>query len=78
MGFNEEKIEFVGDRPGHDVRYALNWSKIRDELGWQPQVGLDQALQMTVAWYQENQEWWKRVKSGEYQKYYEKQYGDRK
>jgi dTDP-glucose 4,6-dehydratase len=77
MNLGEDKIEIVGDRPGHDVRYALDWSKIKNELGWEPQVTLDRALQMTVAWYQENQEWWKRVKSGEYQKYYEQQYNNR-
>jgi dTDP-glucose 4,6-dehydratase len=78
MGFGEDRLEYVADRPGHDVRYALDWSKIRDELGWEPEVTLDRALQMTIAWYQENQGWWKHVKSGEYQKYYEKQYGGRK
>ncbi len=63
------------DRPGHDQRYALDWSKIKGELGWRPEVGLDEALDRTVKWYREHEDWWRRVKSGEYQKYYEKQYG---
>ncbi|MEK9181387.1 MAG: dTDP-glucose 4,6-dehydratase [Patescibacteria group bacterium] len=75
MGLGEDKIEFVADRPGHDQRYALDWSKIKSELGWEPEVGLDEALKRTVEWYKTNEDWWKRVKSGEYQKYYERQYG---
>ncbi len=74
MGKSEDMIEFVKDRPGHDRRYAVDWSKIRDELGWEPEHSFDQWLAITVKWYQENQDWWKKVKSGEYQKYYEKQY----
>ena len=75
LGKNESYIEFVKDRLGHDRRYALDWSKIKNELGWEPLYSFDKWLEKTVEWYKENQDWWKRVKNGEYQKYYEKQYG---
>jgi dTDP-glucose 4,6-dehydratase len=74
---DESLIEFVKDRPGHDRRYALEWAKIK-RLGWGPQAKFEQALKETVAWYQENPGWWQRVKSGEYLKYYQAQYGTRK
>jgi len=72
---NESMIEFVKDRPGHDRRYAIDWSKIKNELGWQPQHSFDEYLNKTIAWYKNNKEWWKRIKSGEYRSYYKKQYG---
>ena len=71
----EGTIEFVQDRPGHDQKYALSTEKITRELGWKPSFSLDQGLEKTIAWYQENQDWWKEIKSGEYRKYYEDQYG---
>lgn len=74
MDIGEDRIEFVADRPGHDQRYALDWSKIKSELGWEPEVKLDEGLQRMVAWYKDNEDWWRRVKSGEYQKYYKQQY----
>ncbi len=74
MGKGEEMIEMVTDRPGHDVRYAIDWSKMQTELGWSPSVTLEQGLQQTITWYQANQAWWKDIKSGEYKTYYEKQY----
>lgn len=74
MGEGDDMIEFVKDRPGHDRRYAIDFSKIKNELGWEPQHSFDEWLEMTVKWYQENQDWWKAVRSGEYQKYYNKQY----
>jgi dTDP-glucose 4,6-dehydratase len=77
MGYNESKIEFVTDRPGHDQKYALDHSKITKELGWRPKFSLDDSLRLTHDWYDQNQSWWKRVKSGEYQKYYDKQYKGR-
>ena len=77
LGKDESFLEFIKDRPGHDRRYALDWSKIKNELGWQPQFAFDSWLEKTVAWYQNNEDWWKKVKSGEYQKYYQKQYGER-
>ena len=75
LGKNESYIEFVKDRLGHDRRYALDWSKIKNELGWEPLYSFDNWLEKTVEWYKQNQDWWKSVKNGEYQKYYEKQYG---
>jgi len=75
MDKNESYVEFVTDRPGHDKRYAIDFSKIKNELGWEPSVSFDEGLRKTVEWYQNNQEWWKKIKSGEYKNYYEKQYG---
>jgi dTDP-glucose 4,6-dehydratase len=75
MGKDENYIEYVKDRPGHDRRYAIDWSKIHNELGWSPKYEFNEALERTVQWYKNNESWWKRVKSGEYKAYYEKQYG---
>ncbi|MFA6410181.1 MAG: dTDP-glucose 4,6-dehydratase [Candidatus Buchananbacteria bacterium] len=75
LGQDESMIEFVKDRPGHDRRYAVDWSKAKKELGYQPQHDFDQYLAQTVKWYQTNQTWWQKVKSGEYKEYYQKQYG---
>lgn len=74
MGKHESMIEFVKDRPGHDRRYALDWSYIKEKLKWQPRYDFDSALKKTVEWYELNGDWWKKVKSGEYQSYYKKQY----
>jgi dTDP-glucose 4,6-dehydratase len=74
MDKDESQIEFVKDRPGHDRRYAVDWSKINKELGWKPAHGFDEYLKITIDWYKNNQDWWKRIKTGEYQKYYEQQY----
>ncbi|MFA9288844.1 MAG: dTDP-glucose 4,6-dehydratase [Weeksellaceae bacterium] len=74
MGKDESSIEYVKDRPGHDRRYAIDWSTIQKELGWSPKYSFDQALEATVKWYTDNQDWWKHVKSGEYEAYYQKQY----
>ncbi len=74
MNKDESWIEFVRDRPGHDRKYAVDWSKIKNELGWQPTVDLETGLKLTVDWYLKNQDWWRQVKSGEYQKYYKEQY----
>jgi len=70
-------IRYVTDRPGHDRRYAIDAGKIRNELGWQPQWRFDDALQSTIAWYRDHAEWWQHVKSGDYQRYYERLYGVR-
>lgn len=75
LGQSEEKIEFVKDRPGHDRRYALDWSKIHSELGWEPKNSFDQWLEKTVEWYKTHQDWWKNIKSGEYKAFYDKHYG---
>ncbi len=75
MGSGEEMIEYVKDRPGHDLRYAMDYSKAKQELGWEPLVSLADGLKQTIDWYKNNEPWWQRVKSGEYQEYYKKQYG---
>lgn len=74
MGKDESSIEFVQDRPGHDRRYAIDFSKIQNELGWEPSVTLEEGLQRTIQWYEQNPEWWQSIKSGAYQDYYKKQY----
>lgn len=74
MGLDEKLIEFVTDRPGHDVRYAVDWSKSKTELGYQPKYDFNTYLEQTVAWYEENTDWWQRVKAGDYQQYYKQQY----
>jgi dTDP-glucose 4,6-dehydratase len=74
MGKDESQIEYVKDRPGHDRRYAMDWSKINRELGWSPKHGFDEYLKITIDWYTKNKEWWQRIKTGEYLKYYDKQY----
>lgn len=75
MNRSEDYIEYVKDRPGHDRRYAIDWSTIRDELGWHPAHTFDSALEKTVLWYTDNRGWWERIKSGAYREYYAKQYG---
>ncbi|MDA2922080.1 dTDP-glucose 4,6-dehydratase [Patescibacteria group bacterium AH-259-L07] len=75
LGFGKDKIEFVADRKGHDRRYAIDATKIKKELGWGPKYKFDSALKQTVAWYKTHEAWWQRIKSGEYLKYYEAQYG---
>ncbi len=74
LGKDESAIKYVEDRKGHDRRYAIDFSKIKNELGWQPQVTFEEGLQKTVTWFLENEAWWRSVKSGEYEKYYSKQY----
>ena len=73
-GESEKLITYVKDRPGHDLRYAIDASKINIELGWKPSVTFEQGLAKTIDWYLANEEWLKNVTSGEYQKYYEEQY----
>jgi dTDP-glucose 4,6-dehydratase len=73
----KKSIKFVKDRPGHDRRYAVDWQKIKRELGYKPKYDFDQWLKKTVRWYLENEDWWRKVKSGEYQRYYRRQYGKR-
>lgn len=74
LGMSEEMVEYVADRPGHDRRYAINCSRLRQNLGWSPQMSFGDGLQKTVTWYQAHESWWKKIKSGEYRAYYEKQY----
>lgn len=73
-GESAELITFVKDRAGHDLRYAIDASKIREELGWEPTVKFTEGFEATVDWYLQNEEWLNAVTSGEYQKYYEQQY----
>jgi dTDP-glucose 4,6-dehydratase len=73
-GALESQIEHVTDRPGHDRRYSLSSEKVR-ALGWAPQVRFDEGLTETVAWYRENSWWWEPIRSGDYRRYYERQYG---
>lgn len=73
-GTSEKLITFVKDRAGHDLRYAIDSSKLQRELGWEPSVTFEEGLEKTVDWYLANQEWLDHVTSGDYQKYYEEQY----
>lgn len=77
LGKPESLIQFVKDRPAHDRRYALNSSKLRENLGWKPKYGFKQGIDKTVDWYLDNQSWWEKVKSKEYLEYYQKHYQDR-
>lgn len=78
LGKSEDLIEFVKDRPGHDRRYAIDSSKIQNELGWKPEFIFEEAIEYTVDWYLKNKNWWGRIISGEYQKYYSDLYQNRK
>lgn len=73
-GTSEALITYVKDRPGHDKRYAIDASKIKRELDWEPSVNFEEGLSKTIDWYLENENWLKNVTSGDYQKYYDKQY----
>lgn len=74
QGTSAELITFVKDRPGHDLRYAIDATKIKNELGWEPSVTFEEGLQQTIDWYFDNPEWLANVTSGAYQEYYTKQY----
>ncbi len=73
LGKDESHIEHVKDRPGHDRRYALDSTKIK-KLGWKPKYSFEKAIKETIEWYKNNQDWWKKIKSGEFLEYYKKQY----
>ena len=77
-GTSEKLITFVNDRPGHDLRYAIDFSKLAGEMGWQPKTDMEQGLEKTVDWYLEHNEWLASVTSGEYQEYYNRMYADNK
>ena len=77
IGKPETLIKFVKDRPGHDFRYAMDYSKIERKLGWKPTVVFEEGLQSTVDWYIQNRPWWERIRTGDYLAYYERIYGNR-
>lgn len=77
LGKSEDLITFVKDRPGHDRRYAIDPTKIHNELGWLPQTKFEDGISKTIEWYLANKDWWQEIISGEYQKYYEKMYKNR-
>ena len=77
LGKSEDLITYVKDRPGHDLRYAIDPTKISNELGWQPTTRFEEGIKKTIKWYLDNKEWWKEIISGEYKNYYEKMYGNR-
>lgn len=77
LGKPESLITHVGDRKGHDMRYAIDPTKIHNELGWLPETKFKDGIKKTIRWYLDNREWWQTIISGEYQNYYEKMYGKR-
>ena len=77
LGKDESLIKYVKDRPGHDLRYAIDPTKIKDELGWEPDTAFEEGIQLTVKWYLENRKWWENIINGEYMAYYDKMYGGR-
>ena len=76
-GQSRALITYVADRPGHDLRYAIDSRKLQSELGWEPSLQFEEGLEKTVAWYLANEEWLRGVTSGDYMKYYEQMYGNR-
>ncbi len=77
LGKSESLITYVKDRPGHDRRYAIDSSKIQNELGWKPEHDFENGILKTVEWYNANETWWRKVMSGEYMKYYEQNYANK-
>ena len=77
LGKSEDLITFVKDRPGHDRSYAIDPTKIHNELGWLPQTKFEDGISKTIEWYLTNKDWWQKIISGEYQNYYEKMYGNK-
>jgi dTDP-glucose 4,6-dehydratase len=77
LGKPESLITFVKDRAGHDMRYAIDPSKTRRDLGWEPTTLFDEGIKMTIKWYLDNRDWWENIISGDYKDYYVKMYGDR-
>lgn len=73
----ESLITYVTDRPGHDMRYAIDPTKIHNELGWLPATSFDNGIQSTIKWYLDNRSWWEHILAGDYQNYYEEMYGNR-
>ncbi len=77
LGKPESLITYVTDRPGHDMRYAIDPTKIHTELGWLPETKFDDGIKATINWYLENESWWKNILSGDYQNYFQKMYVDK-
>ena len=77
LGKSEDLIEFVTDRPGHDRRYAIDPTKIHNELGWLPATKFDDGIKKTIEWYLTHKSWWEKIISGEYKDYYDKMYKNR-
>ena len=77
LGKSHSSIAYVTDRKGHDMRYAIDSTKIQNELGWFPETRFSEGIQKTIQWYLENKDWWEAIISGEYRNYYKKMYGDR-
>ncbi|HQY51769.1 MAG TPA: dTDP-glucose 4,6-dehydratase [Ignavibacteria bacterium] len=77
LGKTDDMIQYVKDRPGHDRRYAIDSTKIMTELGWEPAYDFEKGIALTIDWYIKNEDWWEKVMSGEYQKYYTENYGDK-
>ena len=77
LGKPESLITHVTDRKGHDMRYAIDPTKIKEELGWLPETKFEDGIKKTIRWYLDNRDWWEEIVSGEYQNYYEKMYGNR-
>ncbi|MEG2295336.1 MAG: dTDP-glucose 4,6-dehydratase [Oscillospiraceae bacterium] len=77
LGKSESLISYVTDRKGHDMRYAIDPTKIHTQLGWLPTTSFADGIKKTIQWYLDNQDWWKEIQSGEYKEYYEKLYGNR-
>ncbi len=77
LGKPESLITHVTDRKGHDMRYAIDPTKIHEELGWLPKTKFEDGIKKTIRWYLDNRDWWEEIISGEYQNYYQKMYGDR-
>ncbi|MBN8705010.1 MAG: dTDP-glucose 4,6-dehydratase [Bacteroidetes bacterium] len=77
LGKDESQIKYVKDRPGHDKRYAMDVSYIKQELGWEPKIKFEEGLASTIDWYLANKTWWERILSGDYQNYFQANYKDR-
>ena len=77
LGKPHSLIRFVKDRPGHDRRYAIDFSKIERDLSWRPRVSFEEGIRLTVDWYQEHRPWWRKIRSGEYRDYYKRMYENR-
>jgi len=77
MGIDASRLVYVKDRPGHDRRYFIDGTKLREQFGWRPEIDFTEGIRRTIGWYRDNEQWWRRVKSGAYREYYETQYGKR-